>query len=428
MRNPPARRIRFSRPLPLQRFLAGILARQAPTRLHGIIRLLPLILLIGVVGRCTLLVDLDTVRLEARQVGTGFSHLCYLGEDGVVTCLGINAMGQVGVGEEYRNELLPPRRLAIPDFVTSISVSSSHSCAVTLDGRVFCWGSNLFFRAGAPDEDTLWTPTQVMGLPQAAKVWAGASHTCVMGADGSLHCFGNNDKGQLTSAALEGDVANPVEISLPSGRPVAQAAVGDWHSCARDLDGRLFCWGDNTKGQLGLGFYGEGSEVRDATAVPALVGLEVTDVQAGAEHTCAILANGEARCWGDNRFRQIGDDSSVLVRATADVPLAGPEGPWILLSAAESHSCGLSGERVFCWGANGFGQLGVGGDVFASSTPLPVPLLENVLWLSVHGQTSCALLGTHPDRDGEIWCWGDSREGQLGLRDTWYSIPRPISR
>lgn len=183
-------------------------------------------------------------------------------------------------------------------------------------------------------------------------------------------------------------------IAVPS-QPVAVDA-GSNHACAVRANGEVKCWGDNGVGQLGNG-------ATTHSTVPVMVnGISTAKtVSAGFAHTCVLLANGTVQCWGHNFFGQLGNgtttDSSIPV--TVSGISAATE-----VSSGGIHTCALlSNSTVKCWGGNGRGELGNGATNFNSPTPVTVSEISNATAITTGSNHACALLA-----DGTVKCWGNN--------------------
>ncbi|GIV95657.1 MAG: hypothetical protein KatS3mg057_0314 [Herpetosiphonaceae bacterium] len=239
---------------------------------------------------------------------------------------------------------------------------------------------------------------------------AGDAHTCALLADGTARCWGDNWYGQLGDGSTTSS-ASPVVVggATPLTDIVALSAGGA-HTCALLADGTARCWGDNWYGQLG-----DGSTTSSAS--PVVVGgatplTNVLALSAGYAHSCALVADGSARCWGANGAGQLGDGTTTSSASPVVVGGATPLTNVLALSAGSYHSCALLADGgVRCWGANWSGQLGDGS---TTSSPSPVAVggatpLTDIVALSAGGEYSCALLA-----DGGVRCWGRNDYGQLG--------------
>ena len=190
---------------------------------------------------------------------------------------------------------------------------------------------------------------------------------------------------------------------------IVQLVGGNAHQCYRRESGAVYCWGNNDDGELG-----DGMPTSSTVTLPVqVVGLDAIDIAAGGRHSCAIERGGQVVCWGRNSRGQLGD--GTIMERTAPTPCVGlPDpvtDPAVDVSAGDEHSCAVfaSGE-LYCWGRQSDSRLG---NVVNSSTGLPTPVQVNGAHLFdavTAGQNStCGLR-----RDGEVLCWGNRAEGQLG--------------
>lgn len=289
------------------------------------------------------------VQLDTPQQGAiGDRHTCWLTFPNQVQCWGRNLNGEFG-----RGVLVPPRA-AVPVLagqaageVAALTAGAAHTCALTTDRRVFCWGNNDKAQLARPvsDEDEPPRPTPMeVPLASADRVEAGFRHTCAIDR-GELWCWGRNDDGQLGT----GDEVSPQPVPV---QPVCSegcrsgwrdVALGAFHTCGI-RNGALHCWGGNLHGQLGLD---------DATRTPAaLEGDDWSQVTAGTRHTCAIRAAGQLYCWGGNEAGQLGLGDTAGRRSPTEVPMPGGV-PWAAVDAGSAHTCAIREDGVlFCWGDN----------------------------------------------------------------------------
>ncbi len=182
---------------------------------------------------------------------------------------------------------------------------------------------------------------------------------------------------------------------------VRSIAAGGFHNCLIDGDRVVRCWGHNRYGQLGAG---DRTDREDPVAVDGIEGIAVS---AGLIHSCAATTSGAVKCWGDNSYGQLGDGSEDGSNTPSTVSaLSGVTS----VSAGLYHTCALDAEgKVHCWGHNKFGQLG-DGTTTDSALPVEVTGLSGrVIEIAAGGSFSCGRL-----EGGTIECWGWNDQGELG--------------
>jgi alpha-tubulin suppressor-like RCC1 family protein len=321
-------------------------------------------------------------------------------------------------GEVGNANLLPlPAPAAAIGMRGESDGGGAHACAVLATGAVSCWGENAFGQLGTGDTTPLSTPSPPLVFPdafQAAKLVLGNYHTCAISTDGRVKCWGSDQLGQL-GPGVAGDVHAPGADLRLRGRAVLELGAGDDHTCAVLDGGAVKCWGRNDAGQLGLGDLenrGDGpGQMGDNLPAVSLDGPAIA-VAAGAAHTCAVTDDGAVRCWGAGDAGQLGTGSEVGALAPPVSAIALP-GPALSVAAGADASCALlaSGD-VVCWGAGGRGQLG-SGDLAGRAAPAGrVSLPAKATALAAGAHHVCALLAS-----GRIACWGANDSGQLGLGD-----------
>ncbi|WP_298007635.1 MULTISPECIES: hypothetical protein [Anaerolinea] len=347
-------------------------------------------------------------------IAAGDGHTCGLTDSGGVLCWGNNWNGQLGDGTR-ENRLTPVGVSGLTGGVIAIAAGGSHACALTNSGGVLCWGKNWNGQLGGGALGYRVFPVAVSGLSGGVTaITAGYSHTCGLTDSGGVLCWGDNWNGQLGDGTRE-DRRTPVGVSgLSSG--VVAIAAGRYHTCALTNSGGVLCWGDNRYGQLG-----DGTTLGRLTPV-AVSGLSsgVTAITAGYSHTCALTDSGGVLCWGTNLYGQLGD-GTTLGRLTP-VAVSGLSGGVVAISAGWDHTCAKTDNGgMLCWGSNRFGQLG-DGTWEDRRTPVAVSgLSTGVRSIAAGGYHTCALKNS-----GGVVCWGSNRYGQLG-DGTWEDRLTPVA-
>jgi alpha-tubulin suppressor-like RCC1 family protein len=343
-------------------------------------------------------------------VSAGGDHTCAVMADGTVRCWGYNAYGQLGDGSTDRR--LTPVSVAGISTATSITVGEYHSCALLTGGSIRCWGGNATGALGDGTTADSLTPVAVSGISTATAVAAGDRHTCAVLADHTVRCWGWNTEGQLGDGTTTARLT-PVEVAgISTATVVVGGEIG--FTCALLAGGSIRCWGNNTSGQLGDG-------TRTTRLAPVAVsGISTaTAVDAGDAHTCAVLTDGSVRCWGSNWAGELGDGTMSPPRAVP-VAVVGISTA-TAVAAGGQHSCAAMTDGTSrCWGHNGSGQLG-DGTLTSSWNPVAVTGMSTATAITAGSGHTCALLV-----DGAPWCWGAG--GALGTGTTTGSlVPVPVS-
>ncbi len=335
---------------------------------------------------------------------SGSDHTCALTDTGAVMCWGSGFYGELGVGGVTFTGN-PQYVTALGDDVRGVSAGGEHTCAVTDVGGVECWGHNLYGEVGDGTTSIRLAPVAVTGLESGIqKVVAGWSNTCAITDEGGVVCWGRNTSGQLGNGTTI-DSAVPVSVTgLSSG--ARALAVGRYHTCAVMTSGSVKCWGSGDYCGVEVSI---GTKLLIPTDVPSLPS-GVSDIAAGAAHTCALLDSGEIRCWGSNANHRLGlgPDAPDFVKVPGSV--AGLPRPAAAISTGLGHTCAvLSTGNVVCWGANNRGQLGDGQQGFSSVSGAVLGLEGSVQGMAVGDDHTCVALDT-----GRFNCWGRNNWGQLG--------------
>lgn len=395
------------------------------------------------------------------SIALGGDYTCALLSIGEVKCWGKNDKGQLGNGTTTDSSapvtvLASGTASASPvalTGVTAISAGYEHTCALLTSKQVRCWGSGFQGRLGNGDPYvTTSNPETVLtsgitggtganipvALTDVTAISAGSAHTCAVLTSKQARCWGQ--AGRLGNGDGLDNSANAVAV-LASGTaaasPVALTDVtaisaGGQHTCALLTSKEAKCWGSGSDGALGVGAFSvtELNPVRvlaSGTEASSPVALtDITAISAEGSSTCAMLANTEARCWGYNGDRQLGDGTStrranpvaVLASGTAAAsPVALTNVTTI--SMGQAHTCVvLVSKQARCWGDNASGRLGDGTVMFkgnpvavlSSGTAAASPVaLTNVTAIVASLSHTCAVLVSK-----QITCWGNNTSGQLG--------------
>ena len=308
----------------------------------------------------------------------------------------------------------------------AVSAGGAYGCSIS-SKKAYCWGDNTAGKLGNGTTAGSLVPVPVRGLPGDKPVTAvstGTDSACAI-AGGEAYCWGLNSSGQLGN----GTTTNSSEaVKVDQGGVLGKAAVtsisvGQRSACAV-TNGAAFCWGAGTNGLRGDGATSAAvaaAPVR-VTSTGVLAHKTVTSVAVASSHACAI-ASGKAYCWGLNSGGQLGDGSTV----TRAVPVAsGTSGAMFgktvtSLSAggdgASATTCAVASGKAYCWGGNGYGQLG-DNTLISKSSPVAVNTAGVLAGLTASTVStgyyhSCITAGTTAG-PAHAYCWGQGIDGQLG--------------
>lgn len=399
---------------------------------------------------------------KSKQISLGGDHSCALLTTGVLKCWGANTNGQLGLGntKDYGDNAsevgtgLPA--VNVNQTVKYVSAGYNHTCAIRNDNSTVCWGNNELGELGIGNTKTIGDGSGEMGsklvavslgASYAKALSAGLEFTCALLATGQVKCWGDNTSGQLGVSGTHGSTSGTMGTNLPaidfgSGRTAKAISAGRQHACAILDDNTVKCWGDNTYGQLGTG--DTISVVYPVISTNPVVdlgtGRTAKAIAAGAYHTCAILDDGSLKCWGYNVMGQLGTDSTSNLgdgsgeMGDALLPINLGTGRTAQAIAASKRSdrdytCAvLDNGTLKCWGANDFGQLGLGDFNNRGDSSGEMALLSTVdlgtgmtvTAVAVGAAHNCVVLTST-----NIKCFGHPNNGKLGLGNTVYHGSSP---
>lgn len=383
------------------------------------------------------LVDVSTLPegIEWIAVDAADLHSCGLTSEGAIYCWGAGFGGHLGAGPGVTADQLSPVAVdvsGVPAGTTFVDLAAGeqHTCAISSEGDGYCWGSGGPGQLGiGGDGATVWVPTpiDISAMPAGTK-WkrlsAGSIHTCGVTMSGDAYCWGNSTYGRLGSNQSDSNMYSPTAVDmtgLPAGTQWDSAIAGDNHSCGLTIEGDIYCWGRDNLGQLGNGTAASGNNnplplPLDLANLPA--GTRWSFVETGDEETCAITLAGQLYCWGASA-----GFGAQISPAAVDVSALPPGTTFdhVAVATSASHVCAQSSTDVgYCWGADGFGQLGNGPDIgndWIPNTPIAYPtdptpdIVPSTIAAGL--RFACGL-----NAEGLAYCWGGDAFGQLGNGST----------
>ena len=340
-------------------------------------------------------------------MSAGFAHTCAVFTGGLVSCWGAGFDGELGNGTVADADIpTPVVGLPLgPGAVGSVAEATETGCALDAALSAECWGTAIGNGTTTPFDSA----QSVSQMPPNVVQMVGANEGgCVLTATGALWCWGDNTFGEIGNGSSgSSPVTSPVEVASAK---VEAVSSGGGVTCAIAGTGKVpggtgFCWGDNASGQVGTG-----DEVSPQPSPVKVKDLSpVTQMAPAIDHTCALILAGLVQCWGDNSSGQLGDNSNT--QSSAPVTVSGLVGVVQVVSGTD-FSCALTSEgEVWCWGSSLYGQLG-NGSLSGSPVPVQVPTFTSsnpAVVIAAGFGSACAVTAS-----GQIDCWGDNQDGQLG--------------
>ncbi len=351
---------------------------------------------------------------NVTQIAAGHYHTCALTTNGGVKCWGTNVYGGLGDGTTTKR-YTPVDVLGLTNGISSIAAGDYHTCALTAGGGVKCWGNNDYGQLGDGTTTKRYTPVDVSGLTSGVSaIAAGWNRTCAQTTSGDVKCWGRNDYGQLGDGTTV-DRYIPVDVSgLTSD--VRAIVAGVFHTCALTTSGGVKCWGRNDYGQFGDGTTTDSSTPVDVSGLTS----GVSAIATGYRFTCALTASGGVKCWGTNIYGQLGD--STTTNSSTPVDVSGLTSGVSALAVDGNHACALTmSGGAKCWGYNSYGELGDGTTMYRTTSVDVIGLTNGIRAIAAGYFHTCVITTS-----GSVKCWGNNVAGQLGDGMSTGNDPNPV--
>lgn len=337
------------------------------------------------------------------DISTGRRHVCGVTKGNKLKCWGSNEQGQLGLGLIDFGRNVP----TVVDAGTNykfVSAGGTHTCAITVNDTLRCWGGNSLGQLGDASSMTRHSPVDIDGGTAYKMVSTGINFTCGVTLTNELKCWGNNSSGQLGKGSA-GNVTIPTVIdvgvfydSVSAGRQTFSEA----HACAITMSGILKCWGDNSFGQLG-----DGTKVNSYAPVVINSGVNYKNISAGYMYTCGVTSDDKLQCWGYNMYGEIGASSGGFFLAPTDIDASIK---YAQVGTSSTHlTCGITDTGILkCWGsASDFG-IGLPNKISAA-TPQVIDNGTTYLKVTAGDDFACGL-----STEGIVKCWGNNSYGNRG--------------
>lgn len=346
-----------------------------------------------------------------------------------------------GAGQKFDAQVLTQ-----PLVATALAAGQTHNCALVASGRAYCWGDNQSGQLGDASTVARNVAVPVAGGLTFAKLTVGATHSCGLTAAGELYCWGSNFWGELGDGST---VPRSTPVRAAPGLKFTQAVAGTELTCGLTAAGEVYCWGfrlgssslsiwnvENVYAGITFstlfagGFTVCGLDlsqvarcmvgVFDLTGVaggpgwhwvpqPAAFSSATSLASTSLQSTCALDSGGQAHCWGDNTYGELGDGTTNP--ASGVVTVVGGHA-FNRLVAGYDYFCGMTtAGPIYCWGHNNGQIASIANQNFTILTPtaLSLPASTSYTALAAGIGHMCGMTNT-----GSVQCWGGGYSGQLG--------------
>ncbi len=317
---------------------------------------------------------------------------------------GGDAYGQLGNGTPTA-DIGIPASIGIADARQVACAQSYHSLVLTNNGTVFGFGQNTYSQV-KPGASQFTTPQQIsLGSDPAIAIATGGFHSLALLSTHRVLAWGRNHLAQCGFSTPGGaNVTTPTDVGLSN---IVAIAAGAYHNLALDTQGRLFAWGDNSHGELGLGHV-------NAVTSPQVVNLDnVASISAGYRFSLVRRTQADSSghvvdsvwAFGENVWGNFGVPGDNNAHPTpAQIPgLTGVKE----VTAGGFHATAVKNDgSLLTWGRNDFGQLGVSGGSGPAIRQVTLPPIQHAR----AGHTHTMAITT----DGDLWSWGTNTNLQVG--------------
>jgi hypothetical protein len=350
---------------------------------------------------------------RAVQATSGGQHVLMLTSRGQLYGLGSNSTGALGVpaGSGTSNPSSRPLRVSLPGErgrITDVSTANDHTLALTSAGQVYSFGYNTYGQLGRPVTSGPNPSPRVVKFPAGAgpvrHVAAGAGYSLALTAAGRVYAFGDNSEGQLGVAANQGtSLPNPTPMLVKLPATATEIAAGFDQSFAVTKAGALYAFGANDLGQLGVGM-NSGTFTPNPKPMPVtLPGAKgaIRQITAGSIQSFAVTSTGQLYGFGDNSEGQLGQPATAGTFGPHPTPrqltLPGATGPVVRAGTGGRYGLALTSTgQLYAFGSNAQGQLGIAAQL-GTGRPFPRPTRVDLPF-----GTTVDTLGTGPDGEDTL--------------------------
>ncbi|XP_027024442.1 retinitis pigmentosa GTPase regulator b isoform X3 [Tachysurus fulvidraco] len=301
------------------------------------------------------------------------------------------------------------------DVPIKLACGDEHTSLITENGKLFMFGSNNWGQLGLGEKISVNKPTCVKALKseKVKLVACGRTHTLVYTSSSNLYAAGGNNEGQLGLGDFVDRTSFQLVEFFTKRGPIKMLAAGSNTSAAITQDGKLYVWGDNSEGQIGLG-----KEEGTSTPRELYVGRRVTWISCGYYHSAFVTEDGALFTFGERDGGKLGLSTSQAPNHRVPQQVEGISDPVLQVACGGGHTLALTEKNLYSFGLGQFGQLGHGTFTFESRLPKEVEHFRKGRVKHIAcGENHSAVL----TECGLLYTFGDGRHGKLALGDEYFA-------
>lgn len=311
-------------------------------------------------------------------VGTSARHSALITNLGEVYMAGANDAGQLGTSDyKQRNNFTIVNGLPTTAKAVSVGLGLQHTIVFFDNGEVWGFGSNWKNQIGVPGQNVYITPVQIViqttGGAPIRGVAAGFEHS-IFFTSTEVYTCGNGDKG-ATGLQYPGQATTPARaLTAPVGETFIQVAAGGWSGMALTDMGKVYVWGNNQYGNLGLGDnLNRKYPTLNTNLLPATLGAQVTYITMAEQHSLFMTGTKELYSTGNNTFGQLGLGDTVNRNRPTKIPFfAEPAFPGTVRGVSNGfrHSMVWTADHLYVFGSNLNANVGLGNTKTIHTSPV----------------------------------------------------------
>jgi len=361
---------------------------------------------------------MNVVQIEAHTM-----YACALDAYGKIYCWGSgNPMfGQLGNGSTESRYV--PTSVDDTGVLAGKTISQiSRACALDTEGYAYCWGAGpngdgLTVGSLVPIAVDMGGALAGKALTQIVD----SGNKYILDSEGKAYAWGSIQYGALgngvTGTSSSPNVLSPTPIyadGVLAGKTLVQLSGGSGGACAIDSEGSAYCWGWGDAGRLGRGSTANSAVPVAVNASGVLAGKKLVQISSKGKSTCVLDEEGRAYCWGQGSSGQLGNGASVNSNIPVEVDMTGVLAGKKLVKIANGGAltCALDQDGVaYCWGLNSSGELGIGSNI---NSPIPVEVGGILSGKALKDISSSEQVACAVDASGQAYCWGRGNVGALG--------------